>query len=145
MDKKALFWILKRSSISLNTGQNVQKLLILAISASFLWGNLTAITPSMVAVEPSGLTHWAFMMAISVWEATFSYKSYGPGVYSYSKEKLKAIFIKPIFQTGISCISVAKINGLIIQPICDHKTADSYSCNHAEWGFGQKWTSGPIR
>ncbi len=62
----------------------------------------------------SNPSHWAFMMAICFWEATFIYKCYHLSdcyrLYISCKTiKEKPRIIKLIFQTGISCISVAKI------------------------------------
>ncbi len=101
---------------------------------------------SYTAAELSS-THWALMMVICFWEATFSYKSndlsdcyrlYISCKNNIGKDLNYQTDLSDWYQLYISC----KIN--IETPITlynryetirsiFYKTADGYICNHAEW------------
>ena len=96
----------------------------------------------------TGYSHWAFMMVICFWEATFSYKSYHLSdcyrLYISCKNNIgKALNyqtdLSDWYQLYISCkiyieISITLSNRY--EPIRSifYKTDDGHSCNHADWG-----------
>ncbi len=95
------------------------------------------------------ITHWAFIMAICFWGATFSYKSYHLSdfyrLYISCKNNIgKALNyqtdLSDWYQLYINCkinieISITLSTRYETIRSINYKTDDGYSCNHAEWVF----------